>query len=508
MRIPALALTVATIVTFAANAQVPGDAGDPSTAVTGPIERGDRLALAVSNPDYPVTPGDSYELSFTAGGQLTTSVVTVESDRSLNLNLFGEVDTSGMTYSELKRQVETAVREAYPRSLPSFRLVSIGLFEVTVRGAIAETAHVTAWGLSRLSDVVQPLAQPYSSTRRVFFSSPGEGQESYDVFRATALGDSVEDPYVRPGVSVRIPPVGPLVRVRGEVNRPGRYEIIPGETLADAIEFAGGFSPDADERAVRLGRRSGGRTFVRSYSLAPGGDGPGPALLNGDQITVGTEQLRRPLIFIEGALVDGQSDGLGIAADQLADQEDEADNEEANYLRITDQHHGGLMLSDVLSAYRTRFAGFADLARTSVIRAGGSDIIEVDGSALLYGYEEVEDVAIEPFDTIFIPSRRISVLVTGPVAEPGLYLYVPGQRPEYYIRRAGGYDREISSTGRYTVYSSEGEPRKDATSVEPGDRIEVERNNFVYQFNRHFPVILSGLSLVTTVISVLTLINQ
>ena len=487
--------------------QVPGgDAGGlGALGAGGGSAQPDRLSLAVSNPNYPVTPGDTYELTFAAGGQVSTSIVTVESDRTLNLNIFGEIDTVGMTYPELKSEVETIVREAYPRSLPSFRLVSVGLFEVTVQGAIEETTRVTAWGLSRLSDVVEPLFQPYSSRRRVLVRGAGELERVYDVFRATSVGDLSQDPYVVPGESVRIPPIGALVTVRGEVNRPGTYEALPGEHLWDLVEFAGGLSPEGDTARIRLTRRSGGDTSSETYDLSEGGDGP--EVQDGDRITVDTDLLGRPLVFIEGALQAEETEAdPGRQTIELI--EEDVQDVEAGYVRITEFYHSGDTLYDVLSPYRDRIATFADLGRTSVIRGDTGEVIEIDAAEILYGYGQAKDVAIGAYDTIFIPSRQISVLVSGPVAEPGLYLYVPGQSAEYYIRRAGGYDREVSATGEYMILDSAGNERPPGSKVRPGDRIEVERNNFVYQFNRHFPVIISGLSIVTTVISVLTLINQ
>jgi protein involved in polysaccharide export with SLBB domain len=210
-------------------------------------------------------------------------------------------------------------------------------------------------------------------------------------------------------------------------------------------------------------------------------------------------------VFIEGAL-----EAEAPAPEEAAAAEEEAaeDDAEADYVRISELYRPGLMLSEVLIEIRDRIGQFAELERTSVVRAQTDEVVEVNGTELLYGYGDAEDVRLGPYDTVFIPSRQISVLVTGPVGAPGLYLYVPGKSPEYYIRRAGGYDREISTSGEYVIYGSNGERRTDASDVRPGDRIEVERDNFVYQFNRHTPVILSTLTLVTTVISVLTLINQ
>ena len=492
--------------------QVPGE---PLTVLPG-VERGiapdtgeaafpDRLSIALASPDYPVTPGDTYELTFRAGGEITTSVVMVESDYQLNLNILGLINTRDMVYPELRQEVEQMVRDAYPQSMPSFRLIAVGLFEVTVRGAIEETTRSTAWGLSRVSSIVQPLFRSFSSTRRVLLESRGRPPRTFDLFRAINSGATEEDPRLKPGDSVRVLPVGPLVTVRGEVNEPGRYEILPGEALTNAITHARGFTRDADRSAVQLARLQDGRSSIEVYDLS-GGAAESPILRDGDQIRVDTSLRDRAFVFVEGAL---QIEEPAAPTTQTVEIiEEDLQDIEMSYVRIAELHYDGLLLSDLLSQLRERITSFADLGRTAVIRDRTGDVIEVDASRLLYGGRRGEDLILEPFDTIFIPSRRVSVLVSGPVGEPGLYLYVPGQSAEYYIRRAGGYDREVSATGEYMILDTEGNERPPGSKVQPGDRVEVQRNNFVYQFNRHFPVIISGLTIVTTVISVLTLINQ
>jgi hypothetical protein len=506
MRKIAIVLTLFICVLVPAVAQIPGfeGAGQLDEIAEGAVGVQDRLAIAISSPIYPVTPGDTYELRFTTGGVPTQTIVTVESDGTLPLNIFGEIETTGLTYTDVKREVEATVRQAYPQSLPFFQLVSVGLFEVTIRGAIGSTTRVAAWGLSRLSDMIDPLIQPYSSTRRVQVRSRDGSVATYDVFRSTLLGDDTQDTYLRPGDEIIIQPIGDLVTISGEVNRPGQYEITNGTTLDDLLEYAGGMSPEAKREDVRITRVQNRVASRRVYDVDR--DGASVALRDGDRVFVPTVVDELPVVFIEGALESTQEPDPTTQTIEVREQDFQ--DVETGYLRLAEFYYDGIMLSDVLTVLQNQIASFADLGRASVIRAETNEVIEVDAAQILYDYGDAEDIELEPYDTIFLPSRLISVLVTGPVAVPGLYLYVPGQPPEYYIRRAGGYEREISRTGDYTVYDSEGERRDDVEYILPGDRIEVERNNFVYQFNRHFPVIVSGLTFITTVVSVFAIVNQ
>ena len=56
------------------------------------------------------------------------------------------------------------------------------------------------------------------------------------------------------GDVVFVPVHGGLIKVAGEVTRPAIYELLPGETLRDLIEYAGGFGPAAYQARVRIHR--------------------------------------------------------------------------------------------------------------------------------------------------------------------------------------------------------------------------------------------------------------
>src|SRR5690606_40261618 len=73
----------------------------------------------------------------------------------------------------------------------------------------------------------------------------------YEFLITGTLGANVG---LQDGDVVSVPGVGPQAGVAGEVRRPGLYELAQGETLADLIEYAGGFTADADVRFMGLER--------------------------------------------------------------------------------------------------------------------------------------------------------------------------------------------------------------------------------------------------------------
>ncbi len=94
---------------------------------------------------------------------------------------------------------------------------------------------------------------------------------------------------LEPGDIVNVPTVRSKVTVYGAVNRPGTYQIIPGEkdTLMDAISMAGGPAPDARLDRIRVLRpMPDGTKHEMVLNLAKGGPAANIQLAQGDYIEI------------------------------------------------------------------------------------------------------------------------------------------------------------------------------------------------------------------------------
>ena len=352
-----------------------------------------RLQLALSNENYPVTPGDIYRLSFSAAGTPVSNEVIVESDYNINLGIFGEIDAKRMNFSELKKLIEQTILEGYPRSLPSLSMISIGTFVVPVVGEIPRTRYINAWGLSRLSEIVNGVIGRYSSLRDVRVISRNGTWREFDLWMANYKGDLTQNPHVRPGDRIEISRVEKEIQINGEVYRPGRYQLISGESLQDVEFYSGGFTPLADLNRITVERYSG---------------------------------------------------------------------EEAELIVLDYQE------------YNTTFK-------------------------------------FEDRDIVTVPSKRsedLTVTVVGAVFEPGRYVYTPPEKFMYYVNQAGGVDYERNSGNEVSIVDRYGNNRSTNLPVMPGDTITVLNNDFVYNFNRYFPVVTTGFAFILTVIEIVNLANQ
>lgn len=487
---------------------------EPPTIEGAPITNpAQRVEIAASTAEYRVTPGDVYRVTYTRSGETLPFEVTIDNDYIANLGLFGQVNAADLTISQLKSQIRDSVAQAIPRSLPSVSMVSAGVFQVRIVGQLAQSTSVTAWGMSRLSDVVRGHLEPYSSIRQVRIISATGDRSEHDLFLGIESGLRDHDPIIRTGDTVELLPAERVVYVGGAVNRERRLELRPGESFEELLSYVRGTTREADRTNVRVRRTSApGREVLR---IDIDGAAAGQfSLEDGDIVRIPTHDSSQQVIYIEGR--SGSPSGLRPAT--LAEPE---------FRRIIPIEIGET-LHDVLVQIWEDLPGNPDLAGGEIIRDGQRVSTEVPFDELLFSFRREHDIELQPLDRIVIPLQdsgpadaagmdgmspgqvdpsQPSVLVTGGVNNPGRYSVVPETGAFTHIRYAGGFNREVNSGERFRIYDSEGNVKSNEAFIEDGDHIEVFRNSFVYNFNRNFPIIATGVGFFATIVATLTLLG-
>ena len=455
-------------------------------------EADERLRLAISSMDYPVTPGDQYRLTYRqTSDTLITRDVLVEADSHIDFGIFGKVSAYGLDFVELKQEVEALIQSGYTRSMPNLSIVAPGIFRISVRGEISQTRYVTVWGLSRLSDVVFPVKESYTSIRDVAVVSADGEERHYDLLRALRQGMNDQNPYVRPGDVIMLSRAGRTVRITGEIRQPGEYELLGDEGIKQLIEdFGHGLTSRANAERLRIDREtaSGGRTEYVSLKRAYE---EGVSLADGDTIIVTTRSGKRPIVWLMGAVTPPQggpdTENPGQDAGSLMPS---GEPQAGQGNRFPYSVLEGELLSDVLAEINGSILSVADLSALTIYRQGAKPMF-IDAARLLSGDDSISDIILMANDIIYIPEIRSTVNVAGAVLAPGGYPFRPGAPASYYISLAGGFDPERSTDGQCRVYSPTGKVRKAEDGILAGDQVYVTSNSFSYQFERNAPLLVT-----------------
>ena len=162
-------------------------------------------------------------------------------------------------------------------------------------------------------------------------------------------------------------------------------------------------------------------------------------------------------------------------------------------------YHAGGTVYEILFPLRDRISDDADLRAGYVLRGGRR--LPVDLERLLYVAGRAGNLTLQPYDTIVIPVRRLSVAVAGAVNSPGVFPYVPDRTAEYYIRLAGGRDRDRSAGSGVTVTDTQGRQKGRSAPLAPDDQVFVPADSFAYHFGRIIGPVATLGSLVIAIIN-------
>ena len=234
---------------------------------------------------------------------------------------------------------------------------------------------------------------------------------------------------------------GQSVMIIGEVANPGRYDLLPGDTLAKLIERAGNlsdhaypdgaiFSREADRRAEEARFRAAARELERAVAAA-------------------SEKKDNP-----------------PDAEQIA------------------------MARDLANELRD-------------VEAVGRITVEADPGVLKASPEQ--DILLEPGDKIYIPRRPLTVRVHGEVLSPANLQFRSNKGPVDYIAEAGGMTYYADDDRAFVLYpDGSAQPlmvsawNHKATFIPPGSTIVVPRDPKPFDFltsARDFTQILSNLAI-------------
>jgi protein involved in polysaccharide export with SLBB domain len=425
--------------------------------------------LALSTPDYPVTAGDVYTLAYLAGSQAVDYTITVDTTYRIRVSNLAVVNAAGKTYNELKAQVESIVTTNYPMSGVQFVLKTPAVFKVYIKGEVRTAGEVSAWALARLSSL-SGYATAYGSIRSVSVTSTNGTTRTYDLFKARRSGDMTQNPYLRPNDVVTFGRAERRVTVSGAVERPGTYQLLPGENFKDLINFYGnGFTTVADKSRMQMVR------YNSSQSIS------------GDRITLKEDDYRNNLVLY---------DLDSITVPSIADFRPMVPvnrQERRITLQGTVRRPGtynlmpGENLKDLIEVYGDGFTPLADTSRMQMVRFNSSQ--SVSGDRITLTEEDyLNNLVLYDLDTITVPSitdsrpvvpvnreeRRITL--EGAVRRPGTYDLMPGENLKDLIDVYGDGFTAVADKSRMQLV------RHNSSQSISGDRITLTEEDYLNNF--------------------------
>lgn len=374
---------------------------------------------APPGPDYPVGPGDVLEV-FLWGQVDGAYVVPIGSDGAVRIPKIGVVPLAGLTLAKAQEKIEAAVSRQFSGFHLSVTVKELRTIQVFVIGEVRVPGSYRIGALSTVFNALFAAVGPtkQGSLRNVQLRRASGETVEVDLYDFLLTGNRSADLRVGQGDTIFLPLIGASVGVTGQVKRPAIYELKPGETLRDALAFAGGLTADADPRTVQIERVEGSlRRVVEEVSWEEAVQGASLPLQAGDLVSVRSIYPR----VEQRVVITGQIKQPGFRPWQP-----------------------GMHLSEILTApdqlLPGAFLDYAEVQRVDPVTLQDS-IVSFNLAALLAG-QASDDLELADQDRIRIFSegelaRREFVEVLGEIAKPGRYRFLPGMRVRDLIYRAG-----------------------------------------------------------------------
>ena len=193
--------------------------------------------------EYFLDAGDELEIMLT-GRISKTSTQLINRDGSILLPGIGKVSIAGQNFAAAQELVSEFVESISIGTKAYMSLSKIRDIQVLVTGAVKAPGIYTISGNSNLLGAINNAGgmKKNGSFRKVDLLRKGNVIKTLDLYDLIALGAYDATLTLQAGDSIFVHPVSFHVPVSGGINNPGIFEVKPGESIQDVINFAGNFS--------------------------------------------------------------------------------------------------------------------------------------------------------------------------------------------------------------------------------------------------------------------------
>lgn len=375
-------------------------------------------SLNIATPkDYQIGPGDQIIIDVWGASEQTYQL-DVSPEGNIRIPSLGPIYLNGLTVDQADTRIKGRLKAIYSTlGNNTFAQISLGQIRTISVNVIGEVKRPGTYSMSSFGTAFNALYYAggpgeTGSLRDIQIFRGGKKINTLDAYNFLIYGEG-QNIMLQDNDVVLVRPYQNRVGIDGEVKRPAYYELIKGESLEKAIDFAGGFSPDAYRGSISLRRNLANAKAVQTVKADFFGDF---MIQGGDFIEVGkiinkfTNRVR-----VEGAV-----------------------NHTGEFELME-----GMMLSDLIDLAEG-FRGDAFMGRGLIIRQNKDFTLSSTAfipSELVSGNY---DIKLQNEDHIKIQSifdlkESYSVTIQGEVQKPGNFPFVKGMTVENIIYLANGF---------------------------------------------------------------------
>jgi protein involved in polysaccharide export with SLBB domain len=377
---------------------------------------------------YVIGPEDELMLNV-YGLNISQQNLKVSPDGTINVKYAGVIRVNGMSIEAATSLIRSRLVKYYPGLISGQTKLELSLgnirsIRVILIGAVNRPGTYTLPSLASLFNALYVSGGPAEngSFRNIELIRNNKVVQVADLYDFLLKGNQSSNVRLEDNDVIRVPYAKTMITLDGELNRPGIFEMHNNETLADAVEFAGGFKSKAFK-----GRITGKRYLDFDRTVV---DISGDSLAyfkpkNGDEFLIDSVINRyQNRVIIDGAVFKPGAYAL--------------DNS-MTLKQLIAKAHG--LKEDV-------FTGRALVVRTRDDLS--KEYIAVELKPIIAG--QVDGLVLRKEDSIHVASifdlkDTTTVTINGAVRKPGTFRYEDGLSLKSLILKAEGYTDHATGLG-------------------------------------------------------------
>ena len=397
--------------------------------------------------NYKVGSGD--EISISVWGYSEFSETLIVDDRGyISPSSYGRIYVKGLTFANMRSLLKSKFSSFLDMQNSEID-VTLAYSRVITVNIVGEVYNPGSYSIPAINTAFNALIaakgpNQLGTVRNIYLKRDGKIVDSLDIYQFLFNPTRSQDIYMQDGDYLFVPPAQHIIEVNGQVNRPYTYEAKHGESVADILRYAGGFTVNAFTDVVTLKRISYNSVRVNDVYKD---HVESTIVQNGDDIVVNMISGRLSnVISVEGS--------IGVAG---------------NYEFIEGENVLGLLKRAKCISDNT----FLD--RAYVIRLNEDRTrkhIAIDLGAIINNEEHKDNILMNEYDIVHVLSvddfdDDFSVSVFGAVRDAGEFLFGSGMTLQDILLKSGGLTQqaegsriEVSRIMDYDTYSNRLKPRR------------------------------------------------
>lgn len=376
--------------------------------------------------NYTLGPDDKLLLDV-YGINLSQQNLVVSPEGTVYVKYAGPIQVNGLTIEEASKIINSRLAKFYPaiasgQTKVILSLTGIRAIKVMVLGSIKKPGTYSLSSLATLFNALYVSGGPTEngSFRNIQLVRNNKVIVVADLYDFLLNSNQAANVRLMDNDVIKIPYVNVQIDIEGEVNRPGKFEIQPNETLQDAIRFAGGYNSHAFKARVTGIRNTDFDKVVLDIvkdsiiNFIP---------QNGDSYTIGSiiNKFKNRLV-VEGAVFKPGNYSLNNHTTTITD-----------------------LLSKAEGLREDAFTGRALIIRTKEDLT--KEVISInlttdEGKNFVLQKEDVLQVS-----SIFDIKDNFIVNINGAVRNPGIYNFDDSLSLKALILKAGGFAENATGVG-------------------------------------------------------------